>query len=126
MSQHPSFWFKQALEREHPLDTQSMSEDITVDVAIVGGGYTGLWTAIMLKEEQPELEIIVIDKGLCGSGASGANGGCMLTWSTKYPTMKRLFGEDEAKRLVKESEAAVYEIEQFCQQHGIDLSLIHI
>lgn len=123
MSQHPSFWFKQALEREHPLDTQSLSQDITVDVAIVGGGYTGLWTAIMLKEQQPELEITVIDKGLCGSGASGANGGCMLTWSTKYPTMKRLFGEDEAKRLVKESEAAVYEIEQFCQQHGIDAEL---
>ncbi|MCG9595852.1 FAD-dependent oxidoreductase [Vibrio sp. Isolate25] len=123
MSQHPSFWFKQALEREQPLNTTTLMDDIQVDVAIVGGGYTGLWTAIMLKEQQPKLSIAVIDKGLCGSGASGANGGCMLTWSTKFPTMKRLFGEDEAKRLVKESEAAIYEIEAFCHQHHIDAEL---
>lgn len=123
MSSHPSFWFKQALEREQPLDTQSLTHDIDVDVAIVGGGYTGLWTAILLKDQQPNLNIAVIDKGLCGSGASGANGGCMLTWSTKYPTMKRLFGEEEASRLVKESEAAVYEIEAFCHQYKIDAEL---
>ncbi|EGA69461.1 FAD dependent oxidoreductase [Vibrio sinaloensis DSM 21326] len=123
MSSHLSYWFKQALEMESPLDTQTLATDISADVAIVGGGYTGLWTAIMLKQQQPHLDIVVIDKGLCGSGASGANGGCMLTWSTKYPTLKRLFGEEQAKWLVEESEQAVYDIEQFCFEHNIDAQL---
>ena len=123
MSSHLSYWFKQALEMEQPLDTQTLSTDISADVAIVGGGYTGLWTAIMLKQQQPQLDIVVIDKGLCGSGASGANGGCMLTWSTKYPTLKRLFGEEQAKWLVEESEQAVYDIEQFCLEHNINAHL---
>lgn len=123
MSQHLSYWFKQALEREHPLTTYTLEQDIEADVAIVGGGYTGLWTAILLKQQRPELNVVVIERSLCGSGASGANGGCMLTWSTKYPTLKRLFGEHQAKWLVEESEKAVYEIEQFCIEHAIDAEL---
>lgn len=123
MSPHLSYWFKQALEIEQPLDTQLLTQDISADVAIVGGGYTGLWTAIMLKQQQPNLQIALIDKGLCGSGASGANGGCLLTWSTKYPTLKRLFGEQQAKWLVAESENAVYEIEQFCLDHQLEAQL---
>lgn len=123
MSQHLSYWFNQALEREQPLTTYTLDQDIEADVAIVGGGYTGLWTAILLKQQQPELKVVIIEKSLCGSGASGANGGCMLTWSTKYPTLKRLFGEQQAKWLVEESEKAIYEIEQFCIEHEIDAEL---
>ncbi|HAT8498854.1 TPA: FAD-dependent oxidoreductase [Vibrio vulnificus] len=120
---HPSFWFKQAIEQEQPPSAKPLQGQLETDVLIVGGGYTGLWTAIMLKEQAPEKQITVIEKGLCGSGASGANGGCMLTWSTKYPTLKRLFGEDHAKWLVEQSEQAVLDIEAFCQQHQIDAQL---
>lgn len=123
MSHHLAYWFKQALEQEQPLDTQTLTTDTTTNVVVVGGGYTGLWSAIMLKQQLPALDVVVIDKGLCGSGASGANGGCMLTWSTKYPTLKRLFGDEQAKWLVEESEQAVYEIEQFCLEHNIDAHL---
>ncbi len=118
-----SYWLKQALADEAPLSITSLNNDIETGIAIVGGGYTGLWTAIMLKQQSPESDITIIDKGLCGSGASGANGGCMLTWSTKYPTMKKLFGEQEAKRLVAESESAIYRIDAFCQEHNIDAEL---
>ncbi|MFN1599507.1 FAD-dependent oxidoreductase [Vibrio harveyi] len=120
---HLSYWFKQALEMEQPTPPLSLQQDIATDVAIVGGGYTGLWTAIMIKQQSPEKQVVVIEKGLCGSGASGANGGCMLTWSTKFPTLKRLFGEQQAAWLVKESEQVVLEIEAFCQQHNIDAQL---
>ncbi|WP_264407249.1 FAD-dependent oxidoreductase [Vibrio owensii] len=120
---HPSYWFKQALEIEQPETAKPLQQNIQADVAIVGGGYTGLWTAIMIKQQSPEKQVVVIEKGLCGSGASGANGGCMLTWSTKFPTLKRLFGEEHAAWLVKESEQAVLEIEDFCQQHHIDAQL---
>ena len=120
---HPSYWFKQALEIEQPETAKPLQQNIHADVAIVGGGYTGLWTAIMIKQQSPEKQVVVIEKGLCGSGASGANGGCMLTWSTKFPTLKRLFGEEHAAWLVKESEQAVLEIDGFCKQHKIDAQL---
>ena len=120
---HPSYWFKQALEIEQPETAKPLQQNIQADVAIVGGGYTGLWTAIMIKQQSPEKQVVVIEKGLCGSGASGANGGCMLTWSTKFPTLKRLFGEEHAAWLVKESEQAVLEIDDFCQLHQIDAQL---
>jgi len=97
--------------------------DIRTDVCIVGGGYTGLWTALQLKQKQPELDIVVIDKGLCGSGASGRNGGCLLSWSTKYLSLRRLYGEAEACRLVRASEQAIYQIRDFCLEHDIDAQL---
>ncbi|MDP2591737.1 FAD-dependent oxidoreductase [Vibrio splendidus] len=129
MTKHYSYWFKQALEQEFGninagLDSaKPLPKDVNCDIAIVGGGYTGLWTAILIKQQQPEKHVVVIEKGLCGSGASGANGGCMLTWSTKYPTLKKLYGKEQAKWLVKESEKVIYEIEAFCNEHKIDAHL---
>ncbi|MCQ6493175.1 FAD-dependent oxidoreductase, partial [Vibrio parahaemolyticus] len=72
-----------------------------------------------IKQQAPKKPVVVIEKGLCGSGESGANGGCMLTWSTKFTTLKRLFGEAQAAWRVKESEQAVLEIDAFCNQHHI-------
>ncbi|MCW8331279.1 FAD-dependent oxidoreductase [Photobacterium sp. SDRW27] len=117
------FWFAQAMVMEVPSQPRVLINDIQTDVCIVGGGYTGLWTAINLKQQQPDLDVVVIDKGLCGSGASGRNGGCMLTWSTKYLSMKKLYGEEEAVRLVKASEQAIYEIDAFCKEYRIDAQL---
>ncbi len=51
---HPSYWFKQALEIEQPEIAIPLQQNIQADVAIVGGGYTGLWTAIMIKQQSPE------------------------------------------------------------------------
>ena len=53
----------------------ALKGEITADVAIVGGGYTGLWTALALKARKPSLSIALIEAGLCGCGASGKNGG---------------------------------------------------
>ncbi|WP_318416353.1 FAD-dependent oxidoreductase [Photobacterium leiognathi] len=117
------FWFSEALKQESDNTVNILKDDIQTDVCIVGGGYTGLWTAIQLKQQQPELDIVIIDKGLCGSGASGRNGGCMLTWSTKYSSMKKLYGEEEAVKLVRASERAVYEIADFCETHNINADL---
>lgn len=125
-TQHKEFipyWFSEALAQEPNSYPTTLEDDIQTDVCIVGGGYTGLWTAILLKQQQPELDVVVIDKGLCGSGASGRNGGCMLTWSTKYTSMKKLYGEQEAARLVKASEQAIYAIDDFCRENNIEADL---
>ncbi len=120
--QYQPFWFEQAIKNEHS-ELQILNNEIQASICIVGGGYTGLWSAIKLKEAEPELDITILEANLCGSGASGRNGGCMLTWSTKYPSLARLFGEAEAKRLVSASEAAVFEIENFCATHNIDCEI---
>jgi len=109
-------------QETNPVPTP-LKGDIRADVCIVGGGYTGLWTALQLKQKQPDLNIVLIDKGLCGSGASGRNGGCMLSWSTKYLSLRRLFGEPEASQLVQASERALYQIRDFCLEHDIDAQL---
>ena len=48
---------------------------LEADVAIVGGGYTGLWTAWYLKRADPGLRVVVLEREFCGFGASGRNGG---------------------------------------------------
>ena len=52
--------------------------DRSYDVAIIGGGYTGLWTAWYLKTLAPELDVCVLEAHICGFGASGRNGGWLM------------------------------------------------
>ncbi|GAB7126680.1 FAD-dependent oxidoreductase [Silvimonas sp. JCM 19000] len=117
------FWFEQALAREALPPAAPLQGATTADVCIVGGGFTGLWTALQLKLARPELDIVIIERDLCGAGASGRNGGCMLSWSTRLFTLQRLFGQREATRLVRASEQAVHDIAGFCKAHGIEADL---
>ncbi|AXO88045.1 FAD-dependent oxidoreductase [Pseudomonas parafulva] len=114
------FWLQQALASQSGSPCPPLQGDVRCNVCIVGGGYTGLWTALMLKQAQPTLDVLLIEADICGAGASGRNGGCALSWSAKYFTLERLFGVAEAVRLVSESERSIAAIGAFCQAHGID------
>ncbi|GLZ01852.1 FAD-dependent oxidoreductase [Actinoplanes sp. NBRC 103695] len=81
----PSFWLASMgdLGRRRPLDG-----DTTADVAICGGGYTGLWTAYYLAGLDPSLRIVVLEANYCGFGASGRNGGwCSGLFPADLPGM---------------------------------------
>ena len=72
----PSWWLEDALAREgDPPAAPPLAADATADVAIVGGGYTGLWTALALREQAPELRVALLEAEICGHGPSGRNGG---------------------------------------------------
>ncbi len=114
------FWIADALAREDAAHAPPLHGDIRAGLCIVGGGFTGLWTAILAKQMRPDLDIVLLEADLCGGGASGRNGGCVSTWSTKFFTLQRLYGEAEAARLVRASEQAVLDVERFCVEHGID------
>ena len=114
------FWLQQALDSAQEAVCPPLQGDTRCDVCIVGGGYTGLWTALMLKEAVPALDVVLIEADICGAGASGRNGGCALSWSAKYFTLERLFGAAEAVRLVRESERSIADIGVFCAANGID------
>ena len=120
---YQSFWFSDAIAKEKIVTINKLNSDINTDICIVGGGFTGLWTAIQLKKKQPSLSICIIDKGLCGSGASGRNGGCMLPVSPKYYTMKKLIGKNNAMLMVKATEQALFDIKNFCEQNNIDAKI---
>lgn len=67
-----SLWQDTDVQR---VQCESVSNDITADVAIVGAGFTGLWTAYWLTELNPSLNIVIIEREFIGFGASGRNGG---------------------------------------------------
>ncbi len=117
---HPrSYWLREALAQE---DTQvsELHADTHADVCIVGGGYTGLWTALRLKEAEPALDIVLIERDLCASGASGRNGGFLVSWWAKFLTLAKICGEAEALRIARACDTALSEITAFCDAEGID------
>ena len=117
---YQSPWFKEALELEGELEINTLNSREIADICIVGGGYTGLWTALKIKEKNPKTNIIIIEKDLCGSGASGRNGGCMIPLSSKFPAMKKIVGTKDAVRMVKASEEAINKISNYCKLNSID------
>jgi len=78
-----SLWMDQL---DEPLTPRpALEQDLEVDVAIIGAGYTGLWTAYYLKRQAPQLRIAILEAQIAGFGASGRNGGWL---------MGNLLGED--------------------------------
>lgn len=125
---HRSYWLREALAAEPALsaaETPPLDGDRRADICIVGGGFTGLWTAIHLKALEPALEVRLLEADICGGGASGRNGGFVMTWMSKAPTLLKLCGAQEGVRLLKESEAGVRTIGAFCREAGIGAHFRH-
>jgi glycine/D-amino acid oxidase-like deaminating enzyme len=93
------------------------------DVCIVGGGYTGLWTAIRLLELEPALDVVVLDADLCGTGASGRNGGIVSDWWMELERLAGHLGRDHAVRMAELVAGGADELERFCLADGIDAHL---
>lgn len=90
------------------------------DVAIVGGGYVGLWAAIELKLRDAAIDVAVLEADVCGSGASGRNGGFAMTWWGKIALFPQWVGDEEALRLARASVQAIDDIDQLCRDHNVD------
>ncbi len=100
------------LDQLGPIDRRdSLEGDTQVDVAIVGGGFSGLWTAYYLSKLDPTLSIMIIERDFCGFGASGRNGGWaeggLAVGPEKYSQWSSM---DDAMRLVRAMHDAVDEI----------------
>ena len=113
-----SLWLDEALGTDTS-EAAPLTGQARADVCIVGGGYTGLWTAIQLKQHDAALSVALVEADVCGGGASGRNGGFVLSWWAKFSTLAKVFGA-EALALARASERAVFEIGDFCRRHGID------
>ena len=117
---HRSLWLEEALAVHDGGPAAALEGEQTADVCIVGGGYTGLWTALRIKELEPGCDVAIVEADVCGAGASGRNGGFLTTWWSKLGTLIKACGEEEGVRIARASEEAVDSIEAFCSEHDID------
>lgn len=93
---------------------------IEADVAVIGGGYLGMWTAWHLLEREPEARVVLLERELCGVGPSGRNGGFVNGYWTHAPAVAERFGAAEAIRLAREADASIGAIGEFCKAQGVD------
>src|SRR5260221_13146804 len=99
---------------------RKLDGDITVDVAIIGGGFVGLWTAIELKELDSACRVAVIEMGRGGGGASGLNGGFVMSWWPKIASLMRICGREDALWLAGQTTQAGADLGGFLRRQGID------
>jgi glycine/D-amino acid oxidase-like deaminating enzyme len=95
--------------------------DLDVDVAIVGGGYTGLWTAYYLARLDPGVRIAVLEQEIAGFGASGRNGGwCSALFPVALERLARAAGRDTAVAFQRTLFDTVDEVGRVAAEEGID------
>jgi glycine/D-amino acid oxidase-like deaminating enzyme len=102
-----------------------MHGDLDADVCIVGGGFTGLWTAYYLKRAAPELDVVVLERELAGFGASGRNGGWLyagFSWSRE--ALLRARGRAGVIELQRAMRSSVDEVIGVCALERIDADIV--
>ena len=117
-SPHP-FWLEST---ELPESNPTLVRDEHCDLCIVGGGYTGLWTAIVAKERDPSRDVVLIDKGEVGGAASGRNGGFVESSLTHGVVNGLARHGDELDVLEELGLRNLDEIEATIERYGIDCS----
>jgi glycine/D-amino acid oxidase-like deaminating enzyme len=114
-----SFWLEDSGEALTPRPPLTRSTD--VDVAILGSGYSGLWTAYYLLLHEPALRVAVLDKEIAGFGASGRNGGwCSPNFPLTAGGLEKRFGAEAARKLLLTMRASVDEVGRVCSEERID------
>jgi glycine/D-amino acid oxidase-like deaminating enzyme len=101
-------------------DAPPLDRDVTADVVIVGGGYTGMWSAYFLKERQPDLDVVLLEQDICGGGPSGRNGGFLNAFYDELGLLVRRFG-DEGRRAAEMAARSIDEIGEWSRNHGVDI-----
>ena len=114
----PAWWLRDADDGDR---SPALDRDLDVDVAIVGGGFTGLWTALALRAlPEPPTRVALLEAEFCGWGPSGRNGGfCHGYWSY-LPTLCDLFGDEAALRLCAAGDRIIPGIRVFLAERGED------
>ena len=98
--------------------------DRETDVCIVGGGFTGLWTAYYLKQAQPDLRIVVLEREFAGFGASGRNGGWLSAeLAGKRDAYAATHGHQGVVDLMRAMRGAVDEVIAVAKAEGIDADI---
>lgn len=117
-----SLWLDQVAAAGDPLEPRAaLPGDTDVDVAIVGGGYTGLWTAYWLVRHDPSLRVVVLERDVCGAGASGRNGGwCSALFPAPMAAIAARSSRDGALAMMRAMRDSVDAVGLTATAEGID------
>jgi glycine/D-amino acid oxidase-like deaminating enzyme len=102
-----------------------LSADTTADVVILGGGYTGMWTAHFLKERDPGLDVVLLEADICGGGPSGRNGGFCDGWWGHVGDMCATYGDADTMELLMACGRSPSEIGAWCEANEVDAWFRH-
>ncbi|GAB2530405.1 NAD(P)/FAD-dependent oxidoreductase [Paramicrobacterium agarici] len=114
-----SYWLRSVSLSPQP----SLDRSITADVVIIGGGLTGLWSAIRIAEADPSKKVVILEASRCGDGASGRNGGQLHSWFDSLERLTQVTGEREALDLASMTVEAIEELRALQEDQGYDLGL---
>ena len=115
----PSYWLSSPPSERYP----ALQTDVRADVAIIGAGFTGLWTALALLATRPDLRVVVVEAESVGFGASGRNGGFCSSSLTHGLANGMLHFRDELAELERLGIANLAELVAFVRAHDIDCDL---
>jgi glycine/D-amino acid oxidase-like deaminating enzyme len=117
-----SWWLEEALGQPEfgGEPCPPLMEETTADVVVLGGGYTGLWSAWFLKEREPGLDVVVLEQDICGGGPSGRNGGFVNGFWYELEELVRLYGPDLGLRIARAADESVAAVGAWCEEQGVD------
>jgi glycine/D-amino acid oxidase-like deaminating enzyme len=112
------------LDEAPPVEPQpALEDDVEADVAIVGGGYTGLWTALAVRKREPSARVVVLEAELCGEGPSGRNGGFLHGYWSPLSRLRRVFGDAGALEIAQAGSAIIPGVRDFAEERRADVWL---
>ena len=116
-----SWWLEEALARPEFAGPEAppLAGDATADVVILGGGYTGMWSAWFLKQRRPDLDVVLLEADICGGGPSGRNGGFVNGQYDEAEMLIERYG-DEGRRTVGLFARSIDEVGAWCEEAGVD------
>ncbi|MGB8862188.1 MAG: FAD-dependent oxidoreductase [Ilumatobacteraceae bacterium] len=121
-----SLWHATMSDDEWGQGRPALGGDLDVDVAIVGAGYTGLWTAYYLLQSDPSLRVAILEAQVVGFGASGRNGGwCSALLPMSLDAIAKQSSRSEAVRLQTAMHDTVAEVGRVVQLEGIECDFAH-
>ncbi|HEX9064288.1 MAG TPA: FAD-binding oxidoreductase [Streptosporangiaceae bacterium] len=99
----------------------ALETDVQADVAIVGAGLTGMWTAYYLNKADPSLNVVLCEREIAGFGASGRNGGwCSALFPASLTKLERMAGRESAIAMYRAMQQTVDEVGKVSAEEGID------
>ncbi|MFC8448270.1 FAD-dependent oxidoreductase [Kitasatospora sp. NPDC057223] len=116
-----SFWYSAT---GLPEPRARLDGPAAADVCIVGGGFTGLWTAYYLKKADPGLRVTVLERRFCGFGASGRNGGWLYSGFAGRGVFARRYGRAAAVGMQRAMNASVDEVIRVAAEEGIEADIV--
>jgi len=118
---HVPFWLDDPAK---PKPASALTENIQADVVIVGAGFTGLWAALIAKQNDPARDVVLLEAGEVGCGASGRNGGFMASSLTHSFQNGLNRWPDELKKLIELGHKNLDEIEATIKQFNIECDFV--